>query len=157
MATVFSCRHAVLLGFMLAITAGATAKDKGTEFLCIPERFWTCDGVGRCETDDRPETLAAWKLDVTNSRYALCRRDGRECGTWIQLSAKKDTAFLVLVDADWHPETFKIDRESGKFVAVRLSGGFVEIDTSTNPATVTPDLAQLRIRQRTGTCIQTKP
>jgi hypothetical protein len=104
--------------------------------------------------DDRPETLAAWKIDVTTPRYALCRRDGRECGDWQPLGAKLDTAYLVFHESGWHPETFKVDRDTGKFVAVRLSGGFQEIDTTTEPMTTRVDVTKLLIRQRVGTCVE---
>ena len=145
------------------LTAAQTTRDsqlppslrtsKPQILLCIPERAWTCNGLGRCDTELNPETLAAWKIDVARSRYATCRRDGSLCAEWHPFSAKLDTAFLVLHESEWHPETFKIDRDAGKFVAVRLSGAATDIDFSATPATVKPDLSRLQVITRTGTCI----
>jgi hypothetical protein len=67
-----------------------------------------------------------------------------------------DTAFLVLHESDWHPETFKIDRDAGKFVEVRLSGSGARVDSSTKPPTVRADLSAFTIITRTGSCIPIK-
>ena len=155
---------AILIWPTLAVVAATQpAKDaelppslrakKPQTLLCVAERSWTCNGVGNCEGDYNPETISAWKIDVARSRYSVCRRDGSHCAEWHPFSSKLDTAFLILHESDWHPETFKIDRDAGKFVAVRLSGAATELDFSTKPATIRPDLSRLQVITRTGTCI----
>lgn len=145
----------LIISIGLAVFSGAA--EPATELLCTPEKSWSCNGVGECHIHPRPETLNVWRIDIPRSRYAICRRDGRECTDWVSFASKNDSAFLVLHDSSWHPETFKIDRQSGKFAAVRLSGGFEEFDFSTKPATKRPDVKELSIEQRTGTCVQVKP
>lgn len=125
--------------------------DKPQMLLCLPEKLWTCTGVGECYADRSPETVAAWKIDVAGSRYTQCRRDGSDCGDWSAFSSAMDTAFLVLHESAWHPETFKIDRDAGKFVAVRLSGAATDVDF--DKKVVLPNLSNFRIIQRTGSCI----
>jgi len=156
MASIF--RTSIIAGLVLAAAGHLLAqadvppslrKSKPSQLLCIPERLWTCNGIGECYQDDRPETLAAWKFDVVGSRWTMCKRDGSECGDWMPLSSVNDSAFLVIHDSGWHPETFKIDRDTGKFAAVRISGGFQ--NPSTSPPTT--DVREIVIRQRTGTCL----
>lgn len=114
-----------LLALLSTMASGQSLPPSNAKlFLCLPERFWTCDGIGRCDSDDRPETLAAWKIDVATPRYSMCRRDGSECGDWQPLIQGVDIGFLVVLhENSWNPETFKIERLSGKFAAVRISGG----------------------------------
>lgn len=116
--------------------------QRASELLCVPERLSICNGMGECYADDRPETLASWKFDVPGKRLAMCKRDGRECTDWIPLASVDDSLFLVIHDSGPHPETFKIDRDTGKFAAVRISGDV--------------DVREVRIIQRTGTCFVTK-
>ncbi|MDP9179233.1 MAG: hypothetical protein M3O61_16275 [Gemmatimonadota bacterium] len=147
----------ILIALTLAITCPVFAADpKQPMLLCIPEKFWTCDGTGECYMDRSPETLAAWKIDLVGSRYALCKRNGAECAAWrpLRVDGDKPELFYTMYDGgSWHPETFKIDTGSGKFVAVRLSGGFVDVDISKSPFTERPNFANLLIRQRVGTCV----
>ncbi|MGN6183345.1 MAG: hypothetical protein ACTHQM_06780 [Thermoanaerobaculia bacterium] len=130
---------------------------KDPTLLCLPEKYWTCDGTGRCAIDGSPETLAGWKIDLSKGQYALCFRSGTQCGEWHPIRVDADglkMSYTAYDSGDWHPETFKIDRESGKFVAVRLSGGFQSFDFSKSPFRSWPDATQLQIRQRYGTCIE---
>jgi hypothetical protein len=141
---------------IFALTSSASQTAPAT-LLCVPEKFWTCDGTGSCVVDARPETLAAWKIDVIHARYALCSRNGAECADWRSLRIDSDSPKLLYTAYDegsWQPETFKIHRESGKFVAVRLSGGFHSFDSSKSTLKSWPDFTQLYIRQRIGTCIE---
>lgn len=145
----------VLTAILLVPTGANLAQTKTHLLLCLPERFWTCNGIGECQVDPRSETLAAWKIDLTGGRYALCNRNGTECGEWRKISVDKDAPefFYVLHDpGNWQPETFKIDRPGGKFVAVRLSGGF--IDTDAKPLGGRRDLARVLVRQRSGSCVE---
>lgn len=146
-----------LLLVLAATTALVAADTKQTTLLCIPEKFWTCDGTGECYTDDAPEALAAWKIDLLGKRYALCTRNGAECREWrpIRIDSDKPELFYTMYDeGNWHPETFKVDRANGKFVAVRLSGGFIDVDMSKSPFVIGPKMAKLLIRQRIGTCVE---
>lgn len=73
-------RNNLILSTLLLATfrigAAHAGELKRPVLLCIPEKFWTCDGTGHCETDESAETLAAWKIDLEKSRYALCSRNG---------------------------------------------------------------------------------
>lgn len=145
----------VVIAQLLVAARVDHAQTKADSLLCIPERFWTCNGIGECEVDPRPETLAAWKIDLGTARYTLCNRNGSECGEWRKISVVKDAPklFYVLHDpGNWQPETFKIDRPGGKFVAVRLSGGFIDFDVK--PLGGRRDLAQILIQQRSGSCVE---
>lgn len=152
-------RVMVLAWCLLASSAHAQSElppslrdNKAPEMLCVPERMWTCNGIGECYGDDRPETLAAWKFDVVGRRWALCKRDGSDCSDWVQLASVNDSAFLIIHDSGWHPEMFKIDRDTGKFASVRISGGFQ--DLSERPPRT--DIKAVTLIQRTGTCFVTQ-
>ncbi|MBI2800630.1 MAG: hypothetical protein HYX63_10185 [Gammaproteobacteria bacterium] len=125
----------------------------GEMLVCLTERMWTCNGLGSCYDEDRPDTLVGWKIDVEGKRYALCSRAGKGCAEWQALQigdrhTKKD--FQILADLGGHPETFKLDPETNKLAAVRISGGFIGILESGKSKI---DTANIQIQSRVGTCI----
>lgn len=150
-----------ILLIVLTADAESTKVTERIQYLCLPERFWTCNGVGECQSDSRPETLAAWKIDISASRYAHCSRDGKNCTMWLPAHVDGKSSFMFTVyDADNgnNPESFKIDPISGKFAAVRLSGGFMDpSEYLKKPSERQPgDLSKILVRQRTGSCIETQ-
>jgi len=142
---------------LLLFSFSTNAKEEDL-LMCLPERFWTCDGLANCYQDPRPDTLAGWKIDIGNSRYTLCNRAGSKCASWkpMQIGNRRfEEDFYILHDPDGgHPETFKYDPTTGKFVADRLSGGFQDIDLSESPPKTSIDWSKLLIRTRVGSCVE---
>jgi len=122
--------------------------------LCNPERMWRCNGLGECVVEERPETLAGWKIDTNASTYQLCSRSGSDCGDPKAVSIGSRSFsddFYVIHDPASHPETIKYDPETGKFASVRISGGF---QIASGNLKFTTDISAIEIVSRVGSCVE---
>lgn len=131
----------------------ATAADSPRKLLCVPEKMWTCDGAGDCRKDGRPETLAAYRVDLKKKIYSRCRRDGTECGDDESIMITHSSwGYVVFSSLDLHVDTFRIDlslpsKPVNKFLVHRISGGF--FDFPRNRA----DLKTISQVSTSGSCV----
>lgn len=137
--------------------------------ICLPEHSATCDGLGNCTKEGKPNELAGFKIEFLKSKYSVCSRNGRDCAergsfehrvvgsgylAWDEKQKRGfETQFLVLHSFDKNPDSIKIDLNNLTFAAVRVHGLFVEL--AAGQLTDAPRLGEITFGQTTGTCVST--
>ena len=142
------------LWLMAPISAFCADDVPKKKLLCIPEKMWSCNGVGNCQIDSRPETLASYRIDLKRKMYTRCRRDGSECGDSapILINFSDGFAYVVFSSTELHSDTFRIELSlkgmpKNKFVVNRISGGMWDFDRRR------ADAREISVISSSGSCV----
>lgn len=143
-----------VLGLAPSLSSGIAPGLQGT-LLCLPERAWVCNGLGECSIIERPDTLAAWKIDTVAKTYSLCKRNGMECALIGSLSAvDRNLEWIAAFSGGLiKPKTFVIDHQTAKFVAISITQPTGVINTTKGILERDPDLSAFSIDNTSGSCV----
>ena len=160
MSTVARCAQvlALLLVSPAVITSAQPKGDLEGVLLCLPERSWSCNGLGECgPPDSRPDTLAAWKIDLAAKTFALCQRNGTSCVDLGPLTAVDRNEWIAaFAGGTFKPKSFAIDPQTAKFVAISISQPSGRLDPATKRLVRSPDISLISIDNVVGSCIASR-
>lgn len=160
MSTLARCARlvALLLVSPAVLTSAQTRGDLDGILLCLPESSWTCNGLGKCwPPDSRPDTLAAWKIDLDGKTLALCKRNGSSCAKMGSLTAvEKNEWIAAFAGGAPRPKSFAIDPQTAKFVAISISQPAGRLDAATKRLVRSPDISLISIDHVVGSCIASR-